>query len=303
MAASRSHLVVARIHGGLGTQMFQYALGRNLARCSGARLKLDLTWYDGVHARTLRQYRLHHFHIQAEQATAAEIARAQGIGGWPGVAGKVGRRINRLRPYVRRSWVQEQGPQFDPHILQRLGTVYLDGYWQSEQYFAASADVLRQEFQLRNAPDAANAAMLRQIDATSAVSVHVRRGDYVTDAKTNQYHGVCSLDYYAAAVNYLTRTVTAPHFFVFSDDPQWCREHLRFGYPVTLVEHNGAEQDYEDLRLMSRCQHHIIANSSFSWWGAWLGSYTEKLVIAPRQWYADPTRHAADRVPDEWVRL
>jgi hypothetical protein len=137
----------------------------------------------------------------------------------------------------------------------------------------------------------------------SAVSIHVRRGDYVSDAGTNRFHGTCSVDYYHDAVDRISGFAPASHFFVFSDGIDWAKENLRLRQPVTYVDFNDGEKNYEDLRLMSLCKHHIIANSSFSWWGAWLNPNPDKIVIAPKKWFNDPSINTDDLIPNSWLRL
>jgi hypothetical protein len=137
----------------------------------------------------------------------------------------------------------------------------------------------------------------------AAVSLHVRRGDYASNPVTNQYHGTCSLRYYLDAVSTLVSLGVQPRLFVFSDDIPWAQASLRFDFPVTFVGHNPASADHEALRLMSMCRHHIIANSSFSWWGAWLGSHPDKVVIAPRKWFNGATHDTRDLIPASWRQV
>jgi hypothetical protein len=131
----------------------------------------------------------------------------------------------------------------------------------------------------------------------------VRRGDYVQNPVTNARHGLCPLEYYHTAVRTLAAQVPDPQFFVFSDDPDWTQQNLKLPYPTTYVTCNGLERDYEDLRLMSHCRHHIIANSSFSWWGAWLSTFPAKTVLAPSTWFREPPQASRDRVPAGWLTV
>ncbi len=297
-------LVVTRLIGGLGNQMFQYAAGRALALRCRAALKLDVTGFAVIGAHTRRRYELDSFSIQGSVASDADLARFHG-------AGKPGhsRRDRVLR------WLRIGGPQgawpicrerhfeFDPAVLALRPPVYLDGYWQSEMYFSDIAGQLRQEFTPKAAMERENAALAAAIDAANAVSLHVRRGDYVSDAATNRFHGTCSLDYYRHAVDYVTGRAGTPHLFVFSDDQEWTRANLQFAVPTTFVEANPPDCGYRDMQLMSRCRHHIIANSSFSWWGAWLNPSPEKIVVAPKQWFSSPRNDTRDLFPLNWVRM
>lgn len=290
-------MIIVQLLGGLGNQMFQYALGRRLSIDRQVPLKLDVS---GFETYTLRQYYLDHFNIHAEIATPGDILRFRSYR----IDQRVKRRIERLtRPYYDRSIVNEQTPGFDSRILRVGGDVCLDGYWQNEQYFDTIQAHIREEFTLKAPPSAANLAMLRQIESTQSVSLHIRRGDYASNPLTNQYHGLLPLTYYQEAAAKISDRVSDPHFFVFSDDPGWAHDHLRLDFPVIIVDVNGPAQGHEDLRLMSACQRHIIANSSFSWWGAWLSSSPRKLVYAPARWFTDPVMNAQYALPANWSRI
>ena len=138
---------------------------------------------------------------------------------------------------------------------------------------------------------------------SNAVSLHVRRGDYVSDPATNRFHGTCSPDYYRQAVDYVIGRAGVPHLFVFSDDQEWTRANLQFAVPRRSSSANPPDCGYRDMQLMARCRHHIIANSSFSWWGAWLNPSPEKIVVAPKQWFSSPRNDTRDLVPPNWVRM
>ena len=188
--------------------------------------------------------------------------------------------------------------------MNKRGELYLDGYWQSEKYFKGAVEAIRRELIVQKELEGKNleiAGMIKEV--AQPVSIHIRRGDYVSDKKTNQVHGLCSLDYYESAINRLTETFSSPHFFVFSDDQNWVKENLKLNLPATYVDHNDAATNFEDLRLMSLCKHNIIANSSFSWWGAWLNADSEKVVIAPSKWFADNNMNSQDVCPEVWVRI
>ena len=201
------------------------------------------------------------------------------------------------------SYVKEKYFHFDPDILSVPNNSYLEGYWASEKYFQDISDVIRKEFILKNTPDAINKAMMKRISSCNSISIHVRRNDYVEDKKTNDFHGVCGLEYYNKAVSMIGKKIKNPTFFVFSDDPEWCKINLRLDFPTDYVTHNLGKKDYEDMRLMSACKHNIIANSSFSWWGAWLNNNSNKIVVAPKKWFADASTNTADLVPKQWSRI
>lgn len=293
-------MIVTRVHGGLGNQMFQYALGRRLALHHGTELLLDLSFFDmkdGTH--TPRPFELDVFRVKYRPAKAVELR--------PFLRARESRFLrvrDRLLPFpARHPLFAQPGFGFYPRALEVPANVYMDGYWQSEKYFKDAEATVRSDLSFSAAPIGANAAVARRIQDTNAVSVHVRRGDYATDPTTNAHHGVCDGAYYEAAMQRIRHAHPEAAFFIFSDDPAWAKENLRSDAPMTVVDHNHGSASYEDMRLMSLCKHHIIANSSFSWWGAWLNPDPDKTVIAPRQWFRDPAIDTRDLLPARWTRL
>ena len=191
---------------------------------------------------------------------------------------------------------RERGLAYNRWIETAADGLYLHGYWQSERYFGHIADDIRRDFSIAPESDAANIEMSQQIAQTPSISLHVRRGDYLTlDA-----HTLCSQAYYQAALAVVAEGLSDPTVFVFSDDPDWARANLPLTQRKVVVDLNGAETDYKDLRLMSLCQHNVIANSSFSWWAAWLNQNPTKRVAAPALWFANPKLRNPDILPDGW---
>ncbi|HTI80193.1 MAG TPA: alpha-1,2-fucosyltransferase [Acetobacteraceae bacterium] len=287
--------VVVRLNGGLGNQMFQYATGRAFSRRHGAELLLDLSEYSNDNKR---HYELGIYPIEARIATSAELAAFESRERPRGFMGRIRERLH-SPPHIYR----EPHYHFDRRLAEQRPPVYLQGYWQTEQYFADAAGQLRKELAPREPLEPANAQVAAAIGAVTAVSLHVRRGDYVSEAHTNAYHGVCSLDYYREAVELIAKRVPDAHLFVFSDDHEWTRENLAPGLPTTYVDANPPDRGFRDMQLMMQCRHHIIANSSFSWWGAWLNPSPDKIVVAPRQWFAASDNNPKDLIPPAWVRL
>jgi hypothetical protein len=294
-------LVVSKLIGGLGNQMFQYAVGRAVAQRHGASLLLDVSGYEHY---DLRRYELDEFAINARPANSEELTLfiAAPRTRPPTLLHRIFNRIEMLKP---NAVLQEASFTYDARIETQSLPVYLDGYWQSEKYFAGLASALRSEFTLKGQLDPDNTRMAKRIAEAggNAISLHIRRGDYVTNAHTAQYHGVCSLDYYRVAVAYMADRVEEPHFFIFSDDHDWVSANLDIGFDTTLVDVNGPDRGICDMDLMKSCRHHIVANSSFSWWGAWLNPCPEKIVIAPKQWFKQASNDTCDLLPDSWVKL
>ena len=288
-------MIIIKLKGGLGNQMFQYACGRHLAQNNGDVLKLDLSWFrpGGVAAGdTVRPYALSAFAITADIATDEEVARIRGpLFVIKAIMKKV---IDKSRPVS--SYV------FDPRVLTRKGDVYLEGYFQSERYFKDIEPILRKEFQLKDPLSVIAQKVLQDIGSSNSIALHMRRGDYVSNANASAFHGVCSPDYYHAAIKEIGRRVKEPKYFIFSDDIEWAKTDPEMPGHAVYVSQKGIA-DHEELFLMSRCKHAIIANSSFSWWGAWLSEDPNKIVIAPKQWVVDPKVNTADAVPVEWIRI
>ena len=293
-------MIISKIIGGLGNQMFQYATGRAVSSRLSTPLHLDVSGFTG--------YKLHQgfeltrvFACDPELATAAEV---RNLLGWRASAF-----AQRILPHIDARWIRRGNLVIEPHhhywpeINTIRDNVYLSGYWQSERYFRDISETIRADFTFRQPLSEFNAELADEILHRNAVSVHVRRGDYVTDPKTNAVLGVCSLDYYRAAISHMSEHLESPEFFVFSDDISWVKENLQFGFPYTFVDHNRGQESYNDMRLMSLCSHHIIANSSFSWWGAWLNPRVEKIVIAPKKWFSDTNRARRDLIPSDWLEI
>jgi len=293
------NMVIVQLNGGLGNQMFQYANGRAIAFRNQVALGLDTSILQRSYSRP---YKLCYFNVSAELVSPEQVRRVIEAG-----TTKASRLKNSvaqsLKPYYRRKIFRERLQGYDPNILKAIPPVYLAGYWQSEEYFKDIEGIIREELRHKQPPDAFNLASLGEIQATNSVSVHVRRGDYVTNPKTNQVHGLCTLDYYDRAVQIMAEKVEHPHFYIFSDDSEWSQTNLKLNFPTRFVSHNGIEMDYEDLRLMSHCKHHILANSSFSWWGAWLSGFSQKIVIAPIHWFNDPSLDSRHALPRGWIRI
>jgi hypothetical protein len=274
-------VILTRLMGGMGNQMFQYAAGRSLALRLQTELMLDTQWYALAHTdkTTPRSFELAVFDLP--DATV-----------WcPGM---------RTPDYDLR----------DPYFTYNAAFEWVSddtrlvGQWQSPQYFADYADVIRRDFTFRADASEGNQRLLARITADpSAVSLHVRRTDYVTWPGNQPVMGFVGESYYERAVAWVRERIAQPTFYIFSDEPAWCRQHLKLGDASVYVDGNVGADSYLDMWLMSHCKHHIIANSTFSWWGAWLNPNAEKLVVAPACWFSDPSMDARDLLPSTWTRL
>lgn len=287
-------MIYVRLVGGLGNQLFQYACARALALRHGVDVVLDTRELARGAAHAI--YGLDRFAISARIGAESELppARSQFMryALW---------RAGLMQP----RFLREKGLALNPTVLAAPDGTYLHGYFQSEGYFRDQVATIREELRFLSAPEGENALWLDKINAEArSVSLHVRRGDYVRSAKGQAVHGTCDASYYARAVEELRRrTGIEPLLFVFSDDPVWARKNLQPGAEMVVLDHNTAAAGAEDLRLMAACRHHITANSSFSWWGAWRNASPDKVVIAPSRWFADPRLRNPDICPADWVRV
>jgi hypothetical protein len=288
-------MVLVRLTGGLGNQMFQYAAGRALADRLDTELLLDARAFErtlALRPYTSRAYALSPFKLRAG------LASAQALKAWPAWIVEIGMRLRIARPLLRR-WHFEPAITYDARLRTLQAPICLVGYWQSERYFVDIADAIRTEFTLRQPLAGANAGLLEQARSGNSVGLHVRRGDFVSLDNAAQMHGLCSLDYYRCAIALLRARCANCRFLVFSDDPAWARAELPLDASAVFVSGNDASPE-RDLALMRACKHHIIANSSFSWWAAWLGYSPQQIVIAPTPWYANPKLDTRDLAVSRW---
>jgi hypothetical protein len=292
--------IIARLFGGLGNQLFIYAAARRLALVNDTEVVLDDVsgfTHDVVYQR---QYQLDHFSIPCRKATALERLEPFGR-----LRRKVLRNWNQRKPFEARAYLLQDGIDFDPSLLQfkPRGKVYMEGYWQSEKYFKDVEGTIRQDLEIKPPTDSANLDMADQIRSSLAVALHVRFFDEPYAEGINNAPG----DYYIRAIETMERLVPLAHYFIFSDQPEAARARIPLpDARVTLVSHNqGDEHAYADLWLMTLCQHFVIANSTFSWWGAWLANNPSKQVIAPgfemhegKMWWGFD-----GLLPDQWIKL
>jgi hypothetical protein len=296
-------MIIVKLMGGLGNQMFQYALGRHLSEIHKVTLKFDQHFLIDRTPRpdfTYRDYELGIFKINESFASVGEVRRFCPRGFWP----RLWLKLNLI--FTNKEIKKEEQDRyypFDASVLKAGSNTYLDGFWQSGEYFKDISDILKKEFQFKESPHANIISYLDKIKGSNSISIHIRRGDYVTSKSISNYHGVCSLDYYNNSVKYVAEKIDHPEFFVFSDDIEWAKQNLKINFPHLFIQNDRSVPAYEDMRLMTACKHNIIANSSFSWWAAWLNNNPEKIVVAPLKWFVDPTYNVDNLVPANWVKI
>lgn len=290
-------MIIVRLSGGLGNQMFQYACGRRLSIMRKTDLSFDTKFLEDRSPRenfTFRNLELDTFQkINIKKCNIKTTRRFYNTDLYSRI----------LRKFSYPKMYAERGRQFDPDVLNIGPSAYLDGYWQSEKYFEDIKEVIKNDFHFNI--DFEN-DYIKNIAATiiesNSIGVHVRRGDYVSNQQAKSIYASLSIDYYKKAIDYCTKKVKEARFFIFSDDPEYVEIIFSGIKNLTIVKHSASVSNSADMRLMSLCKHNIIANSSYSWWGAWLNDNTDKIVVAPETWYntADNYSVIKDRVPDAW---
>lgn len=287
---------IINILGGLGNQMFQYALALAVrSRCKG-EVRID--------PRGFRGYPIHNgyelkriFDVEIPEATLGEVMKVA----YPFLNYRIWQLCQLLprRHTMKQEW---KSMAYDEQVFSDAGNTYLTGYWQTENYFH---DIRREVLAAFTFPpfdaDSANKVLEEELRCQCAVAIHIRRGDYLKISNTS---GICTIDYYRKAIERMKARVTVELFVVFSDDIDWCIE--QFGVmmgntPVKFVNWNKGTESFRDMQLMSLCKHNIIANSSFSWWGAWLNRHPDKIVIAPSRWMN--SEGWAEIIPEGWITI
>lgn len=289
-------MIVVRIIGGLGNQMFQYAAGRALAAKFNVPLKLDLRWMARYRHR---EYLLDRFNLSAEKITLADRMKFT----WfpfrrnpPFLFMKTIRRVNHLI-------YMEPSLTFNPTFFSLEPDCFLFGYFQSYRYFEGCEDLIRHDFSREMDPSIYEKAWVEKVAEPDSIAIQFRRGDFVTDPAANRSIGTCSIDYYEKAVSQIRKKKKDAPLIVFSDNIDWCKANVRFDNTIFIERKGGSPVD--DMLLAARCNHIIMANSSFSWWCAWLNRHPDKIVIAPKQWFRDEALNAqtGDLFPPDWIRL
>lgn len=261
---------IIRIKGGLGNQLFQYAYGRRLMLINKKEVIFDISFFEGSKQKkdTTRPFLLDNFNID-------NSVKFENI------------KENRFSKSFKK-------------IISKITGDY--GFYQSEEYFKGIEEIICKEFTLKEPFSATARVFADKISNTKdSVSIHIRRGDYVLDTKTNEYHGTCDLTYYEKTIEYIKQKNESPTFFIFSDDIEWVKENLKIDNAIFVS--NPEVKDYEEMILMSKCSHNIIANSTFSWWGAWLNQNPDKIIVAPKQWTAEKTSDELDIIPKSWIQI
>lgn len=290
-------MIIVKLSGGLGNQLFQYSIGRHLSILKKTSLKFDISSFKNAD----RSFALNNFINNYEIAGKLDLVKIF-IRDFRNSYKYINYLSHINESYYKLPFYKEQLLSYDDNFSKCLENVYLMGYWQSEMYFKSIEDIIRKEIVLRPKIDYENEHILRMIEDTNSVCIHIRNGDYFYDSNIRKNIGVCPPDYYYEAINEICNVVKNPYFFVFSDNTGWAKQNVRIENPHVYVT-NNLNKSHFDMYLMSKCKHFITANSSFSWWGAWLSTSKNKIVYSPTPWCKNTVYNPVDILPKEWNRI
>jgi len=295
-------MIKVALNGGLGNQLFQYATGKALALSNNTLLSLDLlSLASKLQWKSLATYRKYELDIFAIDAiTNKPLFNNKYLYPLAKTHYFAAKFMNKLRF----NYVKERAFEFDADLLHQPDNTYLEGHFQSERYFKHIEPVLRKELVFKSNLLGLNKDWASMISQTNSISLHIRRGDYLLNTNNLHKHGLTSVLYYKKTLEYISSKIEHPVFFIFTDDVKWVTESFNIDFPFYVVDNNRTpDTSYVDMQLMSLCKHNIICNSTFSWWGAWLNANSHKIVIAPKQWFADTAINSKDIYPSEWIKL
>lgn len=283
------------VHGGLGNQMFQYATGLSVALKNNVKFEVDLQKMKNY---DLRDFLLNKFNISAA-VCSKDISKKFKSNKYKEF---IEMTMNRFGIYFGDKFYEKNEFYYDYSIF-FMTKPYLKGYWQSFKYFESIRNVILEEFSLKGDLSKENSNTVNTINSKKeSVSLHIRRGDYVNNSKNNKLYNVVGLDYYSNAIEIVNKKFKNPVFFIFSDDIDWVAENLKITGEVFYASSKKINKPEEELMLMSICKHNIIANSTFSWWGAWLNKNKNKIVIAPKLWMKG-VLSSKDLIPNTWLKI
>ena len=285
-------MIIIKLRGGLGNQMFQYAAGMSLSSKLKTNILIDLSWYENIERGvTHRSYDLGGFEFEQKFIKPQDyILQSSGL---------MKRIISPTKPYVGE--YIEPSFNYNKNFFNIKNNTLIEGYFQSEKYFIKIRKDLLKLFKIKNTSSKKSNQIINQAHDCKSISLHVRRGDYISNKNAVQFHGFTNENYYKKAISLMNSRVDNPKYFIFSDDIKWVKNNFHLPEESIFVSHN--KSGLEDMRIMVECKHNIIANSSFSWWSAWLGNIRGRVVIAPKTWLNDADTDTSDVIPERWIAI
>ena len=290
-------MIIVQLKGGFGNQLFQYAAGLSLASYHNVAVKVDISALakPDEQINTIRNFDLKSICLPPEIATQQEIDDLIN-------SNLFAKAIEKILPSYKRKIYKEASFNFDPNFYNAGSHLYLKGYRQSERYFKKIKEKVQQQFVLQPQLTLHFKEKAKELQSTTSVAVHIRMGDY-NDKQVMDYHGILSEDYYQSAFQHINARIKNATFYIFTDDVKWVKENMEMPPSAEFVSGSITQNHYEDFYLMSKCRHQVIANSSFSWWAAWLNPNPQKIVIAPKKWFNNPSLDTTDLIPGEWKKM
>jgi len=290
-------MIISKLEGGLGNQLFEYSAGRLLAIRNNTKLKLDISDYS---PRYYRKYCLNKLNISAQIANDREIKKHHRYPYLVEKCALVFFKKNFNLGFSNKNVYRERILfKYDKGFLRQSNGTYILGFWQNEKYLAPIRKILLVDFRLKTEEKLFEMEITKKIVHQNSVSIHIRGGDYLDNKK---YYSSCDLNYYKRAIRYLSNKFSNLRFYIFSDDSNYVKSSFNFANKMVYIS-DYKLKDYEELILMSKCKHNIIANSSFSWWGAWLNQNKNKTVISPKKWFNDDSINSTDIIPNQWIKM
>lgn len=295
-------MVIVTLGGGLGNQLFQYATGKQVAQRNNTSLKMYIS---NITNEVGRSYKLGYFNIKEEFATKEEVDQLIGSYYSKTLYAKLYRRVDSYRAKYKRKYYRENEYWgFEQDVLKIRSNILLEGFWQHHKYVEQFPSILNEELTLKSKYESDHKILLQLAKDENAVSLHFRRGDYQSDPHNLNFFGVLPLEYYYNAINYILARVPAATFYIFSDDLDWVKDNLQSDANIVFVDLEGGTKDYLELDAMSKCRHNVIANSSFSWWAAYLNKNPAKIIIAPKNWVVDERQNSKVQVQlPGWIKM
>ena len=293
-------MVLIKLQGGLGNQMFQYAFARILAKRNKTNTLIDDSIFNIEEKRkgyTPRTFELSIFENEYNFAKESDFVLFNNLSFISRVKRKL--KLNYPKKFTENEF------EYSQKANSLNSPVFITGYFQSFKYFTGFENYVRDLFVFpKNKLSSKNIDLIPILSESNTIAVHVRRGDYITDSITNQFHGSCSLEYYTQAISIITSLLENPTLVFFSDDSEWVKENFgNFKFNKIFIDHNKGLDSWMDMFLMSICSHNIIANSSFSWWAAWLNKNSEKTVVAPKKWFQAQEIDIKSIIPEDWITI
>lgn len=298
-------MIVVKIMGGLGNQLFQYAFGMALAEKNKINVRYDLSFFDDQlerHDYTPRKLSLSSFGLEIAEITKLELINFQRVINPITFYDKVYKLLSRKKYHI------ENGPHYESEVSNLKNNTYCEGYFQDERYFANISRKIRLIFTIKSEDIETNEEILKlnnEIVSSESICIHIRRGDYITNPINYKIFGELSKEFYLKAINHIeSKTKSKTKKFLFSNDIEWCKRTFSENQDITIVNNKlSGLNGITHFWLMSKCKHFVIANSSFSWWAAWLADYPNKIICRPDPWFINKDFIQADVCPDDWVKI